>query len=327
VNLAPAETAQPAALGAAANSPADFGWRAWKAILRRVWTNSSRQNVGFLAAGVAFFGFLSLAPSLGLLVMLYGLIADPQTIFDHMLEIIRLAPPQAAMLINDQISNLIKTAATTRGLAIVPAGLIALYGASGAAKGVIWSLNVIYEEEEKRNFFKLTATALLIAGGAVFIALLGLLSASALALLQAAVAGWGKPVAMAARIATWIVAGSLASLTIAIVYRFGPSRANAKWRWLSSGSVLSTGLWLTGSLLFGWYVSVADYDTTYGSLGTVVALIMWMYVSAYALLFGAFFDAEAERQTARDTTTGADRPLGERHAVMADTSAALEHGG
>jgi membrane protein len=127
-----------------------------------------------------------------------------------------------------------------------------------------------------------------------------------------------------ARVATWLIAGALASLILALIYRFGPCRAPAKWRWLSLGSIVATALWLVSSLLFGWYVQKAHYDTTYGSLGAVVALVMWMYVSAYAMLLGAFVDAEAERQTARDSTTGSPRPMGERGAMMADTSAALE---
>jgi membrane protein len=315
---------EPAARGAEADSPTEFTRQAWWQILRRIWTNTGRHNIGFLAAGVAFFGFLSLVPALGLIVMLYGLVADPQSIFDRMVEIIRVVPAQAAMLINDQLSNLIKTAAATHGLAAIPAVAIALYGASGAASGIVSSLNIIYEQEEKRGIVRLTALSLTIAAGVICIAVLGLFSASALVFLQHALAELGKLGVAIARIATWLVAGALASLIIALVYRFGPCRAPAKWRWLSLGSIAATVLWLIGSLLFGWYLSVARYDATYGSLGAVVALVMWLYVSAYALLLGAFLDAEAERQTARDSTTGAARPMGERGAAVADTSAALE---
>ncbi len=316
----------PVELGAHANSPRDFTRRAWWEILKRVWANTSRHNIGFLAAGVAFFGFLSLAPALALIVMLYGLIADPDTIFANMLDIVRLVPAQAAMLINDQLSNLIKTASATRGLAVIPAAGIALYGASGAARGIMSSLNIIYEQREERNIIRMTATSLVIAAAAIFIAVLGLLTASVTAFLQTMVTEFGSIATSLVRALTWLIAASLATLVLTLIYRFGPCRAPAKWRWLSLGSTAATVLWLAGSVLFGWYVSVASYDATYGSLGTVVALIMWMYVSAYALLFGAFLDAEAERQTGRDSTTGRERPLGERGAVVADTSAAIEAG-
>jgi membrane protein len=312
------------ARGVEADSPMEYGRRAWMEILKRVWTSSNRHNIGFLAAGVTFFGFLSLAPGLGLIVMTYGFLADPATIYANMIEIIRLVPPQAAVLINDQLANLIQTASATRGLAMIPAVAVALYGASGAARGIISSLNIIYDQEEKRGFITLVAISVAIAAAAVLIAVLGLLTASVTAFLQALLAEFGPVATMSLRVLAWLVAAGFATLTLTLIYRFGPCRAPAKLRWLSVGSVTATVLWLIGSVLFGWYVSVANYDTTYGPLGTVVALIMWMYVSAYALLLGAFLDAEAERQTARDTTTGRPHPLGKRGAVVADTSAALE---
>lgn len=309
--------------GAEADSPMEFTARAWLEILKRAWTSTGRHNIGFLAAGVAFFAFLSLAPGLALVVMVYGMVSDPQTIFENMVDIAQLLPAEAAMLINDQLANLIKTAAGTRGVALIPAVAIALYGASGAARGIIWSLNVIYEEEEKRSFLGLMALSLAIAAAGVFVAVLGLLTASVTAFLEDLLTDFGQAATIALRLLTWAVAGGLATLTITLIYRLGPCRADAKWRWLTIGSATATLLWLAGSVLFGWYVSIFGYESTYGSLGTVVALIMWMYVSAFALLLGAFLDAEAERQTARDSTTGRERPIGERGAAVADTSAAL----
>jgi membrane protein len=310
--------------GAAAGSPAEFGWRAWRDILRRVWQNSSRHNVGFLAAGVAFYGFLSLAPFLALVVMVYGSLADPATLYDRMVELIRVVPAEAAMIINQQLVNLIKTATETKGWAIVPAALLSLYGASGAAGGMISSLNVIYEQEEKRNILKLTFVSVALAVAAILLALLGILAASVLALVQFALSDMGSAGIALVRAATWIVAFALATFAVAIMYRYGPCREDAKWRWLTLGSAVGTALWLLGSVLFGWYASVANYATTYGSLGAVVALLMWIFVSAYSVLLGAFINAESERQTARDSTTGPERPMGNRGAVVADSSSAIE---
>lgn len=310
--------------GAHAETPAQFGWKAWRDVLGRVWTNSGKHNVGFLAAGVAFYAFLSLVPALGLFVMIYGLAADPQTILQHMVGIIRFFPPDGAELINEQLANLIKTANATSGLALVPAGAIALYGASGIASGMISSLNIVYEEEEKRNLFKFTAVSFALVGAVVLVALLGLVSAVALGFLQDLLGNLGPIVAALLKAVTWLISAAFASLAIAAIYRYGPCRKRAKWRWLSFGSVIATALWLLASVLFGWYVSFGGYDKVYGSLGAVVALLMWFFVSAYAVLLGAFVDAEAERQTARDSTTGPDRPIGQRGAAMADTSAAVE---
>lgn len=312
--------------GAFADSPAEFTWKAWREVLGRVWTNSSRHNVGFLASGVAFYGFLSFVPALGLVVMLYGLLADPATIMRHMTGIIGLVPAQSAELINEQMANLIKTAAATSGLALVPAVLLSLYGASGAAGGMITSLNMVYEEEEKRNILKLFLVAVVMALGAVFIGVLGLVSASALGLIQGLLGRLGPLADLVVRVLTWLLTGALASATIAAIYRYGPCRQRAKWRWLTLGSVVGTVLWLLGSMLFGLYASYAGYSATYGSMGAVVALLMWFFVSAYAVLLGAFVDAEAERQTARDSTTGEAQPLGRRGAVVADSSEALQPG-
>ena len=256
--------------------------------------------------------------------MLYGLFSEPTTILEDMVGITQVVPPQAALLINDQLSNLIRIAAATHGLAVIPAVLLALYGASGAARGIISSLNVIYEQKEKRSILYLFGLAVAISVGAVILAVLGLLAVSVTAFLQSLVAGISPIVTLLLRAGTWLLAAGLVTTILTLVYRYGPCRALAKWRWLSLGSASATLLWLAGSLLFGWYVSAAGYETTYGSLGTVVAVIMWMYVSAYAMLLGAFLDAEAERQTARDSTTGKPLPLGERGAIMADSSAALK---
>jgi membrane protein len=319
--------ANPRERGATADSPIGFTRLAWGEILKRIRTKTATYNISFLAAALAFFGFLSLAPGLALIIMLYGLIADPMTIFDDMVDIVQLVPAQAAMLINDQLANLIRTAAATHGFALIPAVALALYGVSGASSGVIFSLNTIYEQAENRSFLRLTALSIVIALAVVFISSLGLLAAGVTAFLHEVLTQYGALAIVALRVLSWVSVFLLATLTIMLIYRYGPCRAQAKWRWLSLGSITATLLWLVGSLAFGWYVSVARYDTTYGSLGAVVALLMWMYISAYALLLGAFLDAEAERQTARDSTTGRPLPMGERSAVVADTSAALGNPG
>ena len=308
--------------GATADSPTQFSLTAWREILVRVWTNSGRHSLGFLAGGVAFFGFLSFVPALGLMVMLYGLFADPSVIFTHMMEVVRVFPANAAELINDQLGNLIKTANATRGWALVPAVAIALYGASGAASGITSSLNIVYEQDERRSFVRLTLVSFAMVAATLVVGLLGLVAASAIGLIETVVGELTDFATALVRVLTWLLTAAFASATFAAIYRYGPCRKHAKWRWLGLGSLLATVLWLLGSVLFGLYASLVGYDATYGSLGAVVALLMWFYISAYAVLLGAFVDAEAERQTSRDSTTGPEQPLGKRGAVVADTSAA-----
>lgn len=305
--------------GRDATSPAQLPMLAWKEILGRVWVKTGTDNIGLLAAGVAFFAFLAFVPLLGAMVMTYGLVADPKTIADHMHIVISLVPKDAAKLILDQILSLVTTASSKKGLGLAVALLVSLYGASRASGAVMSALNVVYEQPERRGFIETAIIALIMIVGSVAIMVLGLLAASALTFVGHAVDSLGPLAGIAVTIATWLVAGALASTGIGAAYRWGPSRHDAKWRWLSVGSVLATVLWLLATVGFGAYATtLGAYNATYGSLSAVVVLLMWLWVSAYAILLGAELNAEAERQTARDTTTGTEKPLGRRGATVAD---------
>jgi membrane protein len=311
--------------GADAASPVQLPARAWWVILKRVWVNIGRRNVGLMSAGVAFYAFLSFVPLLGALLMSYGLIADPATVADHMKMIIALVPADAARLIYEQLTNLTTAAADKKGLGLLVALAVSVYGATRASGALITALNVIYGEEDHRGLIRGTATSAVLIVGAILIGIVGVLSASMLGYAQDLIRGIGPVAAGVIRVATWLAAGALCCTTMAAMYRFAPDRADARWSWLSVGSVLATLLWLAATLGFGFYAArFGDYDVTYGSLGAVVVLLMWLYVSAYATLLGAMVNAEAERQTARDTTTGSERPMGRRGAVVADMSAALD---
>jgi len=314
---------QPDARGRDADSPTDYAWAAWRQILGRVWIKTGTDNIGLLAAGIAFYAFLSFVPLLGALVMTYGLIADPSTIADHMRTIVRVVPKDAATLILDQIVNLVTTASTKKGVGLALAVLVSIYGATRASGAIIMALNVIYEQVERRSLIRTTMLSFVMIVGAVCVAIAGLLAASALALLNKAAEQFGTAGAVAISLATWTVATGLACIGIAVTYRIAPDRSDAKWRWLSLGSALATILWLIVTLGFGLYVTtLGNYNATYGSLSAVVVLLMWLWVSAYAILLGAEINAEAERQTARDSTTGPERPIGTRGATVADQVAA-----
>jgi membrane protein len=109
-------------------------------------------------------------------------------------------------------------------------------------------------------------------------------------------------------------------VALAILYRFAPSRDAPRWQWLSLGAVTAALLWIAGSALLSWYLSeFANYNATYGSLGAAIGLMMWMWMSAIVIMFGAELNSEIERQTLKDTTEGPPKPLGTREAVSADT--------
>lgn len=311
--------------GRDARRPTEMPAAAWKAILTRVWNKTGDDNIGLMAAGVAFYAFLSIVPMFGALIMTYGLVADPASIATHMKTIIDLVPADAARLIYEQLVSVTTTAASKKGLGLLLALAVALYGATRASGAIMAALNVIYEQVERRSFIVTTAISFAIIVAAVFVGIAGLLSASILGYLQTLIGGIGPAAAVLIKIATWIVAGALASGAIAATYRYAPDRENARWRWLSFGSLLATLLWLVATLGFGFYAArFGDYNATYGSLGAVVVLLMWLFVSSYAILIGAAINAEVERQTAQDSTTGHPRPLGSRGATMADTAAARD---
>lgn len=305
--------------GRTARAPIGLPAHAWREILGRVWTKTGTDNIGLLAAGVAFYAFLSIVPLLGALVMTYGLIADPSTIADHMRAIISVVPKDAAKLILDQLISLVTTASTKKGIGLVVALAISLYGATRASGAIMTALNVVYEQPEQRGLIKTTLIAFVMIIGAVLVGIVGLLAASALALVGRFIDFIGPSGVLLMNLTTWAVAAVLASVGIGAAYRYGPSRHDARWQWLTVGSALATFLWLIATVGFGAYAAtLGNYNATYGSLGAVVVLLMWLWVSAYAILLGAVINAETERQTAEDTTTGAPKPLGQRGATVAD---------
>jgi membrane protein len=194
-----------------------------------------------------------------------------------------------------------------------------LWSASGGVQGLVKSLNLVYDERETRGFLKLRGLSLLLTLGAIVVAVVAL----ALITVFPAVIddlGLGEAGELAASIGRWVILALLVLVALAVLYRFAPDRANPRWRWVSWGAVVALVLWLLGSFGFSWYVdNFGKYNQTYGALAAVIILLLWLYLSAFAVLLGAEFDAEIERQTARDTTTGPERPMGQRGAEAADT--------
>jgi membrane protein len=229
-------------------------------------------------------------------------------------------PSDAAKLIEDQLLAIVVANKSEIGLGFVIALAVSIYGATRASSAVIQALSVIYEEQDDRSIIAYYGVAIRITLIAVLAGVVGLFAAIVLGYLREAVDVLGTAGVTIIQYLTWLVAASIASAAFASAYRYGPDRADARWQWLAVGSVAATALWLLATLLFGLYVAnFAHYNATYGSLGAVVALLMWLWVSAYAILMGAEINAEAERQTGVDSTTGPPRPRGERGATMADT--------
>ena len=299
--------------------PWQIPWRGWRDILWRTYMQFNEDRLLAVAAGVVFFVLLALFPGISAFVSLYGLFADRATLADHLGIIAAVAPAEAFSIIRDQIERVMKTSNDSLGLTFLVSFCLALWSANAGMKAVMDALNVAYEEKEERSFVRLNIESLLFTLGC-FIGLL--LAIAGIVFLP----GVMERVGLSALTETLIFYFRWPALLLLLVtflstlYRFGPSRRHAKWTWLTAGSVVAAILWFAGSLLLSWYVeNVANYTAVYGALGAAVGLMMWLWLSAIAILFGAEINAEIEHQTAQDTTIGPPKPLGVRGATMADT--------
>jgi membrane protein len=308
--------------GREADRPTDIPAPGWIAVLKRTWKEAGEDNLNLVAAGVAFYFFLALVPLLAALVLTYGLVAEPATVVKHLQGLTQVLPADAARLIGEQLMSVTRAAQGEKGFGLLLSLLLSLYGGMRGATSIVTALNIVYEEAEERGFIRTTLLSFIMTLGAVVVGVVGITAISAMGYVDELLRGAGAVVHWLVRLASWALSAAIASLAIAAVYRYGPDRDEPKWRWLSPGSVIATLLWLVATLGFGFYVSnFGSYNATYGSLGAVVVLLMWLYLSAYVLLLGAELNAELEHQTARDTTKGPERPLGARGAEMADTVA------
>lgn len=303
----------------AADTPWTILRHDWKAVLRQTWTDSASDNVGLIAAGTAFWGFASIAPLLGAIVLSYGLFATPETVADNIRGLFGVLPHDAANLIADQLTNVVGTSGGKKGWALLLALALALYGGTQGASAIVTALNVAYEEKERRGFFRLYLLAFAITGTAVLMAIAATVSTTIMAFLGRLLPDAPEMVRTAIRLSSYLLLGMMAVTAAALLYRFGPDRAHAKWVWLTPGSFATTVLWLATTTLFGFYVAhFGSYGATYGSLGAVVVLQLWLWLSAYIFLLGAELNSQLERRTARDTTTGPPAPPGQRGAAVAD---------
>lgn len=284
------------------NAPWKIPPRAWWEILKRVYAAMGTNHLSLLAAGVAYYAFLSIAPLLAAVVLTYGLIGDPQLVADHMRSIITVVPQDAAQLIYDQLMAIVSATKPAIGFGLLLALFFAVYGATRAASAIIEALNIVYKEAEARSFLSFYRVSLGITFSAVLVVVVGVLSASVIGFLQDVTDNWGPIAIFTTKALTWIVAGGFASAVFALIYRFGPHRRKARWQWLTAGSITATLFWLLATLAVSFYVArFGNYNETYGSLGAVVILQLWLYVSAFVVLLGAQINAEAERQTSADT--------------------------
>ena len=304
--------------GRAASTPKEIPAKGWKDILWRVYEEINKDRVLSVAAGVTFYSLLALFPAIAAFISLYGLFADPATVNDHLATLSGFLPGGALEIIGDQVKRITSKPGGQLGFAFFSGLAISLWSANAGMKALFDALNIVYDEEEKRSFIQLNLRSLTFTLGAlVFIALA--IGAVVVVPVIFKLIGLGAVVEWLLAILRWpMLLAALLGL-LACLYRYGPSRDTPEWRWVTWGSGVAAAVWLAGSMLFSWYVSnFGNYNETYGSLGAAIGFMTWIWISTTIVLIGGEINAEMEHQTAKDTTTGPEKPLGERGAKMAD---------
>ena len=264
------------------------------------------------AASCGFYAMLALFPAISVAISLYGLVADPVAVESQLEGLRGVLPASTFELIAARVHDLATAGPTKLSWGLALSLLVALWSAMNGTKAIISALNVAYEERERRGFLHLNLVALLFTLGGIFGVVLAL---TVIVVVPAALPfTWLGPLAsIAVRVCSFGLLLGFVVLDLALLYRYGPSRAPAKWRWITPGSLLAAALWLAASLAFSFYVSnFGAYDAAYGTLGGVVVALLWFFISAYAVILGAELNAELELQTRRDTTTNPVQPMGER---------------
>jgi membrane protein len=305
--------------GRLARTPSEIPARGWKDILFRVYANIGHDRVVAIAAGVTFYSILALFPAIAALVSLYGLFADPSSIATHLDSLSGVLPGGAVQVIGDELHRLTTQRNDTLGITFLVGLATALWSANAGMKSLFDALNLVYNEPEKRGLIRLNLVSLAFTGATIGFVMLAL---AAMIVLPFAFnyLGLGALTAQILRWARWPALFVVVAFGLAVLYRYGPSRAEPRWRWITWGGALAALLWLAASVLFSWYAAnFGNYNKTYGSLGAIIGFMVWMWLSTIVILLGAEIDAEMEHQTLRDTTSGPPKPLGRRGATVADT--------
>jgi membrane protein len=304
--------------GRDAEAPHHVPARGLKDVLVRVKAEAKEDHAVLLAAGVALFALLALVPALVALISIYGLVADPASIDEQLTDSLSAAPDEVRALISQQVRD-IGDASSGAIVAVVGGVLLALWAASAGMKNLIEAINAAYDEKETRGFVKLRALSLAFTLGAI---LFFVIAFAAITLLPSLIASSDLGLAgrVAVNVARFVVLFTGLLFGLALLYRYAPDREHAKWSWVTPGAVFAAVVWIVGSLLFSIYTAnFGRYNETYGALGAVVVLMLWLLLTALVVILGAEINCELERQTVRDSTVGEERPLGSRHAYAADT--------
>ncbi len=306
-------------VGRQAETPTDIPAGGWKQILKRTFHQIKEDRIQIVAAALAFYGLLAVFPALIAVISIYGLVADPQQVQEQIEQLAQALPPETATLISSQLTSIVESSSTALGWGAVLAILGALWAVSSGVQQLIKAINIAYNEEETRGFIKMRLVSLALT---ILLVVFSLISLGIVVALPPILGNLdlGAPAQWAIQIGRFVLLALMFMAALAILYRYAPDRDEPQLRWVSWGAVIATIVWVIASLGFSFFVAqFGNYQETYGALAGVIILMLWFFITGFVVLLGAELNSEMEHQTARDTTTGEERPMGQRDAVKADT--------
>lgn len=305
--------------GRRAEKPTQIPKRGWKDVLVRSFREFKADNISMVAAAAAFYAWLALLPAILAGVMLYGILASPRQVTSNIEQLTENLSQDVANTLRQPIENALNTGSQGLGIGLAIALAGAIWSASGGMNGLIQGIGIAYDEPDNRNFFKKRGLAIFLTlGGIVMFLLMITLIAVLPPVIQEL--GLGSVVTGVITAARFVLLAVLMMIGLAVLYRLAPDRDNPRFTWVTPGAVVAMILWLAVSAGFSFYVSnFGSYNKTYGALAGVIVLELWLYLTMMIILFGAEMNAELEAQTAKDTTVGDLKPMGQRDATKADT--------
>jgi membrane protein len=307
--------------GEDAQWPHQIPFAGWIDIGKRSFHEMKADNVQIVAAGVAFYFFLAVFPTIITAISVYSLVLEPDQIREQISKLSYILPEQAFGMIRDFLEPIIEKSKKEIGWGLAISFLVSIWSANKGTNALFQGVNIAYNEIDTRGIIKKNLLTLLFTLGGVVVGLLSLLIVIFFPLLI-------KNIGLTLQIENiltwfrWVLLGIILVLTLSMVYKFAPNRRSPRLRWVSWGALLGSLVWLAGSMLFSWYVSnFGSYDDLYGSFAAVAILLLWLFLTAFIVLMGAEINSEMEHQTRYDTTIGPEKPMGERNAHHADRCA------
>jgi membrane protein len=267
--------------------------RWWRGVFGRAAREFINDDIPTVAAGATFYILLAFFPAVAAFVSLYGLFADIHAAREHLSYLRGILPGDVLRFVGDEMIRVVSAHQSKLSGAFILSLLISLWSANAGISALITGLNVAYEQKETRGFVAVHILSLVLTIGALIV------SMGAFVLLVAVPAAETKLGVSGVDILEFLrwpllFIGSVAAL--AVIYRYGPNRKRYKRRHVLLGALVASLLWLLMSLAFSWYLgSFGHYDRTYGSLGTMVGFLMWIWLGLIVILFGAELNAEVEK--------------------------------